>query len=139
VFLTGSLVKSVFMSGLRSNPAENTDNAVLILKFQNGSQATVNYFANGSKAYSKERFEVFSSERTWVMDNFRTTKGYGVKGFKDLSTKMDKGHKAQFHGLIQRIQQGGEALIPVNELFNTAKASLAAIESLKKGAWIQID
>jgi len=139
VFLTGSLVKSVFMSGLGTNPTENTDNAVLILKFQNGSQATVNYFANGSKAYSKERFEVFSSERTWVMDNFRTTKGYGVKGFKDLSTKMDKGHKAQFHGFIQRIQQGGEALIPVNELFNTAKASLASIESLKKGTWIQID
>ncbi len=139
VFLTGSLVRSVFMSGLGTNPAENTDNAIIVLKFQNGSQATVNYFANGSKAYSKERFEVFCGERTWIMDNFRTTKGFGVKGFKDLGTKMDKGHKAQFHGLLQRVKSGGEALIPANELFNTAKASLAAVESLKAGTWINID
>lgn len=138
VFLTGSLVKSVFMSGLGTNPAENTDNAVIVLKFENGSQATVNYFANGSKAYSKERVEVFSSERTWVMDNFRTTKGFGVKGFKNLSTRMDKGHKTQFHELVRRIKEGGEPLIPVNELFNTAKASLAAIESLKTGKWVEI-
>jgi len=139
VFLTGSMVKSVMMSGLGTNPAENTDNAVIVLKFENGSQAAVNYFANGSKAYSKERVEVFSSERTWIMDNFRSTKGYGVKGFKNLSTRMDKGHKAQFHGFIQRIQQGGEAIIPVQELFNTAKASIAAVESLKTGKWVDVE
>ncbi len=36
------------------------DNASIQLKMENGSTGVINYFANGSKAYSKEREEVFS-------------------------------------------------------------------------------
>ena len=36
------------------------------------------------------------------MDNFRTTNGYGFKGFSKLKTGLDKGHKNQFHKLISQ-------------------------------------
>ena len=45
------------------------------------SNAVINYFANGSKSYSKERVEVYSQERTLVMDNWRTLKGLALKVF----------------------------------------------------------
>ncbi len=139
VFLAGSEIQSVCMNALSENPAENTDNASILLRFKNGSNAVVNYFANGSKSYSKERVEVFSRERVFIMDNFRKTKGYGAKGFSNLSTKMDKGHKKQFTEYIIRIKNGGEPLIPLNEIINVTKASFAAIQSLKENRWVDLD
>lgn len=138
-FITGSKVKSVCMNSMGVNPEENSDNASILLKYENGSTGVINYFANGSKAYSKERIEVFSQERTLVMDNFRITEGYGTKGFSKLKTTMDKGHKNQFESLIKRIKEGGKPLIPFDEIINTTKASFAAIESLKKKSWVDID
>lgn len=137
-YLTGSSVKSVCMNAMGNNPEENTDNASILLRYENGSTGIINYFANGSKAYSKERVEVFSQERTFIMDNFRITQGYGVKGFTKLKTSLDKGHKNQFYMLINSIKNGGNALIPFDSIINTTRASFAAIQSLKEGKWIEI-
>ena len=57
-YLTDSNVVSVCMNSMGINPQENTDNASILLKYENGSNAVINYFANGSKSYSKERVEV---------------------------------------------------------------------------------
>lgn len=137
-YLTSSEIISVCINALGESPMENVDNASILLKFKNGSNAVVNYFSNGSKAYSKERVEVYSRERTWITDNFRTTRAYGVKGFKNIKTRIDKGHKMQFHTYINRIKTGGEPLIPFNELVNVTKASFAALQSLKEKRWIDI-
>lgn len=137
-YLTGSKVKAVCMNAMGINPEDNTDNASILLKYENGSTGVINYFSNGSKAYSKERIEVYSQERTLIMDNFRTTYGYGFKGFSKLKTPLDKGHKNQFHKLISQTKNGGNALIPFDEIINTTHASFAAIESLQKGQWIEL-
>jgi predicted dehydrogenase/threonine dehydrogenase-like Zn-dependent dehydrogenase len=140
VHLTGSLIESVCMNAMGVNPVENTDNASILLKLQNGSTAVINYFANGSKAYSKERLEVFSQGRNIIIDNFIKTQAYGFKGFKTLKTKQDKGHKNQFSLLAQKINKGESIdLIPYSEILNVTLASFAAIESLKLGMWIEIN
>jgi threonine dehydrogenase-like Zn-dependent dehydrogenase len=59
-YLAGSKVISVCMNAMGQNPQENTDNASIMLKYENGTNAVINYFANGSKSYEKERVEVFS-------------------------------------------------------------------------------
>jgi predicted dehydrogenase len=137
-YLTGSRVKAVCMNAMGENPEENTDNASILLKMENGSTGVINYFSNGSKAYSKERVEVFSQERTLIMDNFRKTEAFGVKGFKKMKTTMDKGHKNQFRRLVKAVQEGGDALIPFDSIINTTKASFAAIESLKENRWVEV-
>lgn len=138
IYLTGHKIVSVCMNAMGNNPSENTDNASILLKFENGSTGVINYFSNGSKSYAKERIEVFSQERVLVMDNFITTKGYGFKGFSNLKTRLDKGHKNQFEKLINQLKTGGNALIPFDEIINTTKASFAALESLKENKWITI-
>lgn len=137
-YISGSKVKSICMNALGINPKENTDNASLLLKFENGDSGVINYFANGSKAYAKERLEVYFDEKTLIMNNFRKTEGYGIKGFSNLSTKLDKGHKSQFHKLGELAKNGGDPLIPFEEIVNVTKASLAAIESLKTNNWVNI-
>lgn len=139
IYLTGSQVKEVMMSALGTNPSENTDNAIVTLKFENGSQGVINYFSNGSKAYSKERVEVYTQGKVLILDNFRKLEGFGFNGFSSFSGKIDKGHKEQFKRLIKSVQAGGEALIKFDEIVNTSKASFAAIESLQTKNWIKID
>ena len=137
-WLAGSRVTAVCMNAMGTNPDEMTDNATIILKYENGSNAVINYFSNGSKAYAKERIEVFSQQRVLVMDNWRKLSGYGFKNFKAMSSAQDKGHANQFKLLVERIQKGGEPLIPFSELVNTTRASFGAIDSLQKGAWVEI-
>jgi len=137
-YLTGSKVTEVCLNAMGKNPQENTDNASILLKYENGSTGVINYFANGSKAYSKERIEVYSQERTLTLDNWRVLKGYGFKGFSKMKSKMDKGHHNQFNLLAEQVAKGGEALIPIDSIVNTTKASFAAIESLKSKSWIEL-
>ena len=136
--LSGSKVVSVCMNALGKSPDENTDNASIFLKYENGSNAVINYFANGSKSYSKERVEVYSQERTLVMNNWRTLKGFGFKGFCDSKSVQNKGHFNQFQELLSQQKNGGDPIIPFDEIINTTQASFAAIESLKEGKWISV-
>lgn len=137
-FLTGSKVTEVCMNSLGKNAPENSDNVTIILKYENGSNAVINYFSNGSKAYAKERIEIYSDERTFIIDNWRSVTGFGAKGFKNLKGKQDKGHKAQFALLANRVNEGGKALIPFESLVNTTLASFAAIESMKTNSWVKV-
>lgn len=136
-YLAGSKVKAVCMNSMGVNPQENTDNASILLKYENGTNAVINYFANGSKSYSKERIEAYNQEKTLIIDNWRTLKGFGTKGFSKLKTKLDKGHKNQFRLMAESIKTG-QPIIPFDEIVNTTKASFAAIQSLKEGRWVEI-
>lgn len=138
-YIAGSKVIAVCMNALGENPEEHTDNASILLRYANGSNAVINYFANGSKAYAKERVEVFSQGKVLVLDNWRKLTGYGVKGFSSMSGRMDKGQQNQFDQLTKRLQDGGSPLISFDEIENTTKASFAAIESLREGSWIKVD
>ena len=138
-YLAGSKVVSVCVNALGQNPQENTDNMSILLRYENGSNAVINYFANGSKTYPKEKVEVFFQEKVLTLDNWRVLKGYGFKGFSKLKSGMDKGHKAEFALLKDSTQNGGEALIPFDSLVNTTKASFACITSLKENRWVNVD
>jgi len=138
-YLAGSEVTAVCMNALGQNPQENTDNASILLRYENGSNAVINYFANGSKSYAKERVEVFSQEKILILDNWRELKGYGFKGFSKMKNRMDKGHQAQFTMLIDRLKNGGEPLIPFESIVNTTKASFACITSLRENRWVNVN
>lgn len=138
-FLTGSPVVEVCLNSLGKNPLENTDNASIMLKYENGSHAVINYFSNGAKSYPKERIECYSQEKVLVLDNWRRLEGFDVKGFSKMKGKLDKGHHNQFSLLVDRLDKGGAPLIPYNEIINTTIASFAAIKSLKENRWVRID
>jgi len=138
-FLADSKVVTVCMNALGTHPAENTDNVSILLKYENGTNATIHYFANGSKAYAKERIEVYSQERTLVLDNWMELRGYGFQGFSKMKSRQDKGHNAQFALLTDRIKSGGAPLTEIDTIMNTTRASFASIDSLKNKSWIDIN
>lgn len=137
-YLADSRVVAVCVNAMGRSPQENTENASILLRYADGSNAVINYLSNGNKAYSKERIEVHSQERTLVLDNWRTLTGFGFNGFTSQRRKQDKGHAEQFRLLVERIKTGGKVLIPFEEIVNTTRASFAAITSLKEGRWIEV-
>lgn len=137
-YLAGSEVVAVTMSALGPDPTVATDNATILLRFRNGANGTVHYFANGSKAFPKERVEVHSQGRTAVIDNFRKLHLYGFKG-RGWSGRQDKGHTEQFRQWLAFLKDGGEPLIPFSSLINTSKAAIAAVESLRRGEWVDVE
>ena len=138
VFLSGSEISKVCMNALGPDFSLNNDVVTILLHLSDGSIATINYFANGSSKYSKERIEVYSDGRIWITDDFKLTTAYGVKGFKNIKTKVDKGHDKQFRELVKQVQTGGEPLISSNEIFNVSKAAFSAIKSMKETRWIDV-
>ena len=138
-YLAGSRVDRVCMEALGRNPDGRTDVAAILLKYANGALGVINYFANGHKAYPKERIEVHAQGRTLILDNFRTLKGYGFNGFKSMKSRQDKGHKEQFRLLVNRTLNGGPPLIPFADLVNTTRATFCALTSLKEGRWVEVE
>lgn len=136
-FFTGSTVQAVVMNALGTNPAENTDNASILLRYQNGSTGVINYFSNGSKAYAKERIEIYAQNRTIVIDNWRKATYFGFKK-TGMSSTQDKGHHTQFQQFIHNLRNGGQPTIPFHEIINTSKAAIAAVQSLQTGQWIHL-
>lgn len=129
-YIADSPVKTVAAAMVGEKAAIRTDKMSIVLGFADGSVGTVNYFANGPRSYPKEAMEVFCEGKVLRLDNFRETAGFGFKGFKKFKTKrQDKGHFAEISGFIERINKGGEQMIPCDQLENVTLASFAAVTS----------
>ncbi len=138
VFLTGSCVAGLHVTPAGPQPCETTDSAHILLRMENGSTAAISYLADGSKAYAKERIEVYSQGRTFVLDNFRKLTGYGVPGFSSASSVQDKGHKEQFRRVRSAWQEGGDPPVPLAEIFHVSRATLAIAGSIRQRSWIDL-
>ncbi len=137
VYLTGSNVRSVMMNTLNPGSPSSIDNASILLQFENGANGTVHYFANGNKSYPKERIEIHTAGKSIIIDNFRRSNYYGYKK-SGLKTRLDKGQHTMFEGLLKYWTQGGSPLISPDEIFNVSRASILALESAKKGCWVEV-
>lgn len=110
------------------------DKMTITLTFADGSTGTIHYFANGNKAFPKERLEVFGDGRILSLDNFRVLRGYGFSGFKKSKTsRLDKGHSAEVSAFVDRVANGGAPLIALDSMANTTRASFAAVQAAEMG------
>jgi predicted dehydrogenase/threonine dehydrogenase-like Zn-dependent dehydrogenase len=92
-FLVDAPVRTVGASSLRpaTESASSSDNKSIVLEYEDGSVATLHYYAVGSKELPKERLEVHFDEKTIVVDDYRSIKGYGIKVSDIKTTFSDKG------------------------------------------------
>jgi predicted dehydrogenase len=116
------------------------DKMSITLRFADGSIGTIHYLANGHKSVSKERLEVFCEGRVLQLNNFRTLTGYGWPQFKRQRSWMrqDKGREAEIQSFVQRVQQGGEPLMPPEHIWNVTEATFAAMESAEGAGMVAL-
>jgi predicted dehydrogenase/threonine dehydrogenase-like Zn-dependent dehydrogenase len=122
-FLTGSPIVRHQRMAMRS---ATRDTASIQLEFEDGSIGVIHYLANGSKAFPKERLEVFTAGRVLQLDNFRRLSGYGWPGFRASKLwRQDKGQAACAAAFLGAVAEHGDSPIPFEEL---AEVSRVAIE-----------
>lgn len=133
-FLAGSKIKSFNAVKMGDTPGIDIteDKAIITLTFEDGSIGTIQYFANGGKAFPKERIEVFCDDAVLQLDNFRKLTGFGWKGFSKFKTNsQDKGQDACCEAFVKSIKEGLPSPIPADEIFEVAKISIQIAESLR--------
>ncbi|RWP42736.1 MAG: dehydrogenase [Mesorhizobium sp.] len=128
-FLAGSQLVRHATSGMAS---ASCDTVTIQLEFAGGSTGTVHYFANGSKAFGKERLEVFAGGRILQLDNFRKLTGYGWPGFNRMNLwRQDKGQKACAAAFVRAVEEGGAPPIPFEELLEVSRVTIEVAEAAR--------
>ena len=130
-FLAGSAITGHRVSVMDT---KTRDTVSIELSFADGSIGTVHYFANGCKAFPKERLEVFAAGRVLQLDNFRKLTGFAWPGFTKMNLwKQDKGQKACAAAFVQAVAAGGASPIPFEELLEVARITIDAADQCEGG------
>jgi predicted dehydrogenase len=136
--LTGGSPVSVFAQAVKaeSRAVITEDNLVITLTMADGSVATILYTAEGDKAFSRERVEIFGNGAACVIDNFKTlsfSRGGKQQRVGNLLSGVDRGHRAEMQTLIEALQKGRPFPVSFRDYVRTTRATFAAMESLKTG------
>lgn len=108
------------------------DKAIITLTFEDGSIGSIHYFANGGKAFPKERIEVFCDDAVLQLDNFRKLTGHGWQGFRKMNLwSQDKGQVSCSKAFMDAVKKGGQSPIPQDEIFEVARVSVDIAEQLR--------
>ncbi len=117
------------------------DNLCLTLAFADGSIGSIIYTAKGTKAFSRERFEVFAEDSVAVIEDFRL--GHIVQGGRSRKLKklsMDMGYAAEWQFFFERATAPAADHRPLfAEYVNSTRATLRAYDALRTGEPVDID
>lgn len=104
-FLIDAPAKNVGAVSLfpRSRNVTGDDNKSIFIEYEDGSIASLDYFAIGSDRFPKEYMEVHFDRKTIVVDDYRTMTGFGLD--VNLNTSApDKGHLQELVILAESIK-----------------------------------
>jgi polar amino acid transport system substrate-binding protein len=111
----------------------NLDTLTTNLKFANESIAAISYFANGGKTMKKEYLEIFSSNVSIVINDFKELKVYGDKKSKIKLPRQDKGHLIEVESFLKALENGEPEPIPFNETYISSLAIFKIIQCINTG------
>ena len=136
MFVAGSRPLSVSAHALDARQ-EIWDTLVINLNFENGSVASISYFANGSKSLDKEYMEVYGSGVTAVLKDFKKLEIH-TSGKKSFTSAQDKGHSREVEAFMKAIREGAEAPIPFEDIYISSLLPFKIIESIQSGKTIAL-
>jgi predicted dehydrogenase len=130
-YLAGVPISDWSVSQLRDSGDPTPDKVSINLEFEDGSQGTIHYLANGHRSFPKERLEVFCAGKVLQLNNFRRLKGWGWKGFSGMRLwRQDKGQEACVAAFVDAIRNGAPSPIPIDEILEVSRLSIEVQEAL---------
>jgi predicted dehydrogenase len=141
MFLAASPITEVESRALKTSSRYSGDNVLISIRFANGSQGTISYLANGDRAFSKERLEVFGGGAVAVLEDFRHLEltRNGSKQTIHSRWRQDKGHRGEWTAFAEFVRQGRAAPITFDELVCSTLATLRIQESVATGQRLAVD
>jgi predicted dehydrogenase/threonine dehydrogenase-like Zn-dependent dehydrogenase len=133
-FLTGASPVKVFAACIHAQNERITDedNCAVTICFSDGSIGNLVYVANGDKALPKERIEISSGEKSYVINDFRSGELFSINR-RSAVRLSGKGHREEVQAFLKAILAGGPSPIPFESLKLTTLATFAIRDALVTG------
>lgn len=134
-YLIGARPVSVMATRLKpANPtADDLDNVSALVRYADGSTASLMYLTQGAIKVPKEFLEVFGGGITAQMHNFESLLVFEQDRQKKLSMRLDKGQQAEMDAFVQAVKRGTPMPIALESLVDTTSVTLAIEESARAG------
>jgi len=125
-FFTGSKIKSISYNSLspKNEKFSYDDNKAIVLKYKDGSVCSIHYFSVGNRSFPKEYMEIHFDEKTIVLNDYKSLKGYGLN-IEELKTSVSqKGHLEELECLYNTLREDKKTW-PIDswDMIQTTKAS----------------
>jgi predicted dehydrogenase/threonine dehydrogenase-like Zn-dependent dehydrogenase len=123
-YFTGSKVISANSENLNPKDSKfsSVDNTAMTFKYDDRSVANIDYFSCGNKQISKEYLEIHFDNKTIIMDDYKSLKGYGIN-IKEMNNSIsEKGQLEELEALYGCLN--GETIswpIPLEEILETTE------------------
>jgi polar amino acid transport system substrate-binding protein len=114
-FAARSRVVSVFAQGFGG------ENVQVALRFADGSVGSIDYFNVADAELKKEHVEVFAGGKHMIEDDVR-----------------EKGQAEEVRQFVHAVKSGGPMPIPLEEIVDSTRATLAVVESIRTGRAIEL-
>ena len=132
-WLTNSEPEEVYAVNLNSGKFYDPNNIISSIKYHDGSIIQINYNTIGNKKLGKEYLEIFTSNQTVLLDDY---KSLNING-NTFKWKRDKGHKQELEEFAMAIRGEKSNLLDINDALKTTKTTFMVIESIKKNKIIR--
>ncbi len=137
-YLLGSEPNRIFAEGgalTHPDMPDTQDNAIMVLKFDDGSIVSIVHGDLGNAAYPKERIEMFIGGKTIVIDNFEHLEAVGFGDPIHIRLpEVDKGFVQELEALSCAIEGNASGdLVTVIDGARSVLCAIKAIESIKTG------
>jgi predicted dehydrogenase len=141
MFVADSPIVEVEARAVGNSGRYSGDNILVSLRFASGSEGMISYLANGDRAFSKERIEVFGGGCAAVLEDFRRLElvRNGRKEKVRSRWHQDKGHRGEWAAFAQSVERRAEAPIPFQVLVCSTLATLRIEASFGTGTRLAVD
>jgi polar amino acid transport system substrate-binding protein len=140
-FLTGAAPKSVFAESVAGGLGNIVpeDSVFITLQFEDGSNGSIAYLAEGDSSLPKEHIEIFGEGKTFVIDDFRSAKLHAEgREKKETLRQQDKGQAEETRAACAVVAEGKPIPITLEELEATTRATFRILDSLRTGQRVKV-
>ncbi|GHE97430.1 oxidoreductase [Amycolatopsis deserti] len=112
----------------------------ILLRYPDGSTATISYATSGSTSFPKETLDVVADGKVLKFDDFARASVYARKRWTSsrIPKGRDKGQHAELDAFVTAVTSGGPMPVPLESLVATTLATLAVRTSLATGVPVKI-
>lgn len=117
------------------------DDLQVVLRYPDGSTATISYVTTGAAAFPKETLDLIADGKVLRLDDFVRASVFadgGVGRKRWVSSRLpkarDKGQNAELAAFVRAVRSGGPMPVPLESLVATTAATLAVRAGLAGGA-----
>ncbi|MGX1563160.1 bi-domain-containing oxidoreductase [Streptomyces sp. NPDC055506] len=117
------------------------DDLQVVLRYPDGSTATISYVTNGAPGFPKETLDLVADGKVLRLDDFVRASVHGRKRWVSsrLPQARDKGQNAELAAFVRAVRSGGPMPVPLESLVATTSATLAVRAGLAGGVPVTLE